>query len=95
MLLHHISEGPLEPQQVMCIYWDIKFNMAIQLSDEDDEKPLCLTNVGNLFYGLYAQSHNNTNLNTAIAAYEAAVRLMPDGHQCQAEFLSLLGISLC
>jgi len=51
----------------MRILLDIKCNMTMQLSDEDNEKPLRLKHVGDLSYGLYGQSYNNADLDRAIA----------------------------
>ena len=82
------------PSQATRMLFDIKCNMTMQLSDEDEKKPLRLKHIGDLFYGLYCQSYNNADLDRAIAAYEAAVRLTPDGHRCQAGLHSQLGISL-
>jgi hypothetical protein len=86
----------MEPSQAMHMHCDImiKYNMAMQLSDKYEEKPLRLKDVSDLSDELYDWANNNTDLDRAIAAYEAAVRLMPDGHQCQTELLSQLGISL-
>jgi hypothetical protein len=84
----------MESSQAMRMLCDNKWAMAMQLSDEDEEKPLCLKDVGDLSDELYDQANNNADLDRAIAAYEAAVRLTPDGHQCRAELLSQLGISL-
>ena len=92
MLLHDLSGGPIEPDVTMVL--DIKFDMALQLSDDDEEKPLRLKRVGDLFYGLHNKYHKNADLDKAIAAYEAAARLTPDGHQYQAELHSQLGLSL-
>ena len=84
----------MEPRQAMRMHFDMKFNMATQLSDEDEQKPLRLKHVGKLFYDLYCESDIKADLDRAIAAYETAVRVTPDGHQRQAELLSHLGVLL-
>ena len=84
----------MDRSQAMRMLFDVKYDMAMHLSDENEEKPLRLKGVGGLLYELYDESNNNANLDRAIAAYEAAVRLTPDGHQHQAELLGQLGLSL-
>ena len=83
----------METSQVERMLFHTKCNLAMQLSNEDEEKPLRLKHVGDLFYLLHRQSYKNSDLDGAIAAYAAAVRLTPDGHQCQAELHSQLGLS--
>ena len=73
---------------------DIKFQRALHLSDDNPDKSWRLKRVGELAYALYDKTHENADLDRAIAAYEAAVRLTPDGHQCQAELRNALGVSL-
>ena len=84
----------MDRSQAMRMLFGAKYDMAMQLSDEDEEKPLRLKGVGDLLYKLYDESNNNANLDNAIAAYEAAVRFTPDGHRHQAELLGQLGLSL-
>ena len=94
MLLHRLSGVPLESEQRVRMLFNIKLDMALQLSDESEEKPLRLKRAGDLFYELHDMSYKNADLDRAIAAYEAAVSLTPDGHQDQTELLSQLGLSL-
>lgn len=73
---------------------DIEYDKALQLSDEDEEKPVRLKDVGDLFCEEYEDSFSTAFLERAIAAYEAALKLMPDGHSCQADLHTKLGQSL-
>src|SRR5258708_375939 len=73
---------------------DVKYEHALQLSNENVKKPVCLMHAGHLFFKLYNEFHKIAGLDNAIAAYETAVRLTPDGHQCQAELHGTLGQAL-
>ena len=65
---------------------DVKYEHALRLPDENSQKPLRLMRAGTLFFKYaYAESHDNADLEKAIAVYETAVRITPDGHECQAE----------
>ncbi|KIM85774.1 hypothetical protein PILCRDRAFT_776987 [Piloderma croceum F 1598] len=73
---------------------DVKYTRALHLSDEDNEKPLRLMCAGDLFFELYEQSQKNADLDKAIAAYDTATKLTPDGYECQAELHGQLGLAL-
>jgi tetratricopeptide (TPR) repeat protein len=73
---------------------DVKYEGALHLSDDNSEKPLRLIRAADLFLGLYQQSHQTSDLDKAVVAYETAIRLTPDGHQCQAKLHGDLGIAL-
>jgi tetratricopeptide (TPR) repeat protein len=53
-----------------------------------------LKRVGDLAYMLYCTSTEKADLDDAITAYEAAVKLVPYRHQCLTEIYNQLGISL-
>jgi len=73
---------------------DIKYQQALSLSDDDAEKPLRLMRAGDLFLEVHQQSRAKADLDKAIAVFEAAIRITPDGHQCQAELHGDLGVAL-
>jgi hypothetical protein len=73
---------------------DVKFNMTPRLPDENPEKLSRLNSVASLLNELCRQSSADEGLDRVIAAYEAVVKLTPDGHQYQAELFSQLGFSL-
>ena len=76
---------------ILRIAADVKYEQALCLSDENPEKPLCLMHAGQLYDELYNQLDRNADLDKAIAVYNAAVKITPDGHQCQAELHGQLG----
>ena len=56
----------MDRNQAMRMLFGAKYNMAMHLSDENEEKPLRLKGVGGLLYKLYDESNNNANLDSAI-----------------------------
>ena len=46
LLLHHLSGRSIALDQAMHMLLDIKYDMALQLTDENERKPLRLTDVG-------------------------------------------------
>ena len=77
--------GHIMLNDVLSILADVKYTGALQLSDEDSEKSLRLMHAGDIFFWLYQELQKNTALDKAIAAYDTATKLMPDGHKHQAE----------
>jgi hypothetical protein len=88
------SSGQVTEFDSIRIFIDVKYEHALHLSDENTEKPLRLMRVGYLLRALHQQSERNVDLDKAIAAYGAAIRFMPDGHECRADLHSQLGLAL-
>jgi tetratricopeptide (TPR) repeat protein len=86
--------GRIMMNEVLSILADLKYTGALQLSDEDGEKPLRLMHAGDLFFQAYQQSPRNADLDKAITAYDTATKLMPDGHERQAKLYLDLGTIL-
>jgi len=84
----------MTPDNVKRISADVIYEHALRLSDENTEKPSRLMRAGDIFLEAHEESRKNVDLDKAIAVYEVAIRLTPDGHQCQASLHGQLGMAL-
>jgi hypothetical protein len=89
-----LSRRTMGADELRRMMFDVKFERALDLSDDNEGKPLRLISAGDLASDLFCESSENADLDKAIVAYEEAIKLVQDGHQCQAELYSQLGVSL-
>lgn len=92
--LYRSSAQIVDPNVAMAIGYNVKYERTLALSDQNSDKPSRLKHIGALFYKLYNRSYNTVHLDTAIAAYEAAVKLAPDDPPFQIELYNGLGTAL-
>ena len=90
----HQHGKPTEGEHRLRLIFDYKYETAVDLPDDNPEKPLRMKDVGDAFLSMYQDLHEEVDLDSAIAKYEGAVKFTPDGHQCQAELLSQFGTAL-
>lgn len=89
-----MSEQIMTLDNIVHIAADVKYEQALQLSDENAEKPSHIMDAGDLFLELHEESDQRGDLDKVIRAYETVVRLTPDGHECHAELHGQLGLAL-
>ncbi|KIM76963.1 hypothetical protein PILCRDRAFT_825717 [Piloderma croceum F 1598] len=79
--------------ETLCMSFDVKYDLALQLSNDNPDKPMRLMRLGDTFRTLYQESLANVELDLAITAYQAAVTFAP-GHRWEAELHKKLGLAL-
>src|SRR5258708_22058476 len=89
-----LSGGAMGRYDIERIGVGVKLERALALPDANGDKPLRLKRIGDQAYHYYCKLSKTADLDMAIAAYDPAVKLVLDGHQCQAELLSRFGCSL-
>ena len=81
-----------DPERWVC---NIKFEWALNLSNNNQVKAFRLEHIGDLALELYWKVYKEADLDMAIAAYDAAVQVTDDGHPCRVRLLGQLGAALC